>query len=114
MDCKPAFEPKRSDIIRKFQSEVDGIFVLASTENHAAHVDDVGEYLEDLPSSLKDVYYKIFNRLQPASEDRKTRIWTALQFLAASAVSVTLIGLHTTLKISRSMKDAPKGGLEKL
>jgi hypothetical protein len=113
LDRRPTFEPKRNAIIRKLQSEVGGVFELVNTamhglENHVAQVGDVDEYLDNLPDSLKGVYDKIFARLNHNSEDTKTRMRTALQFLAVSAVPITVLNLHHALKVSRSMKDGPK------
>lgn len=111
LDRKPSFKPKSDDIIRKLQDEADGMFELINVavhdlEHHVAHVDEVNSYLANLPGSLQDVYNKIFARLNPTNSDvTRARIKTALQFLAVSAVPITIFDLYTALGLSSSIRD---------
>ncbi|KAL5356563.1 hypothetical protein BJX96DRAFT_171727 [Aspergillus floccosus] len=113
LDRRPALQPKGSAIKQTLQVQAQGMFEFANIaihnlEDHVARTEDIDEYLETLPSGLTDVYDKIFTRLSHNSEDVKARIRTAIQILAVTAVPVTVLDLHTALRISKTMGKDPR------
>ena len=110
---RPSLGPKHEAIVQRLQNDVEGIFEVVNTtvhhlETHLSSVDDVDDYLDNLPSSMEDVYDKIFERLRPSSKVAMTRVRTALQFLAVSATPITVVDLQVAIKASRWMKDTAK------
>lgn len=113
MRKRSTLAPKEDLIVQRLQSGAQGIFELVNTalhhvEMHISSPNVLDEYLDDLPTTMENVYEKIFKRIRPTSKVAMTRFQTALQILAVSATPVTAIDLQIALRVSQLMKDSSK------
>jgi hypothetical protein len=111
LERKLNLEPKRDAITATLQSGAQGMFLwvnaaLDHLENRVAHVDDVEDGLKDLPGNMRDAYERIFRWMKYATltDLLKSRIQTALCFLAASVTPIGVLKLETALDIYDSVQ----------